>query len=63
MTQVVDIKHFTEEDLSSVTTDVRRSERADNGYTFCQHSQVNEISLDSSINARMREEKRDPRMS
>lgn len=52
MTQIIDVKHFTEEDLSSVTTDVRRSEWADNGYTFGHHSQVNEISLDDSINSR-----------
>jgi len=63
LTQIIDVKHFTEEDFSSVTADVRRSEWADNGYTFGQHGQVNEVSLDDSINSRRRAEKRDPRRS
>ena len=45
LTEVVDVKHFTERNVSSVTANVRRSERADDGYTFCQHSKVNEVSL------------------
>lgn len=44
-TQVVNVKHFAEEDLSGIATDVRRGEWADDGYPFGQHSEVNEISL------------------
>ncbi len=43
--QIVDIKHFTEEDISGVAADVRRNEWANNGYTFSQYGKVDEISL------------------
>jgi hypothetical protein len=45
-TQIINVKHFAEEDLSGITTDVRRGEWADDGYAFGQHGEVNEISLD-----------------
>jgi len=48
-TQIVDVKYFTKENLSSVASDVRGNEGADDGYAFSQHSKVDEISL-STLN-------------
>ena len=45
-TQIINVKHFAEEDLSGITTNVRRDEWADDGHAFGQQSEVNEISLD-----------------
>lgn len=44
-TQIVDVKHFTEGDVSSVVANMRRSKWADDGYTFGQLGKVNEVSL------------------
>src|SRR6266404_5570241 len=46
-TQILDIKHFAEEDISGVATDVGRSESANDGYTFGQHGKVYKISMDT----------------
>jgi hypothetical protein len=45
VTQIVDIKHFTEEGISGVTADVRRSEYANDRYTFGYDGKVDEVSL------------------
>ena len=52
-TQVIYIKHFTEEDISGVAADVvRRSEWANDGYTLGQHGKVDEVSLRKLSKAR-----------
>jgi hypothetical protein len=47
-TQIVDVKHFTEEDISSVSANVRRSKWANDGNTFGYQSKINEVSLGTS---------------
>jgi hypothetical protein len=44
-TQVIDIKHFTEEEISRIAAYVRRNKWTDDGHTFGQHGKVNEVSL------------------
>jgi len=44
VTQIVDIKHFTEKGIF-ISADVRRSELANDGYTFGQNGKVDEVSL------------------
>jgi hypothetical protein len=44
-TQIVDVKHFTKGDISSVSTDVRRSKWANDRNTFSNQSKINEVSL------------------
>lgn len=45
VTQVVDIKHFAEEGISGVATDMRRGEWTNDGHTFSQQGKVDEVSL------------------
>ncbi len=46
-TQILDIKHFAEEDISGAVIEVNRNESANDGYTFGQHGKVYKISLDT----------------
>jgi hypothetical protein len=62
-TQIVDVKHIAEEDISSVATNVRRSKRADDWYSFGQRSKVNEVSLGLLSKPEANGERGNPRMS
>ena len=44
-TQVVNVKHFTEWDISSIAANMRRSKWANDGYTFGHQGKINEVSL------------------